>query len=102
MYKHKAIERLIDKAHKEAAEAANKIYAQYQPQLIAMIQAQLHADDKLTVGMGSACVDRNGKNVNITGVDFFARVIAQTQYSDDSYSKGFNLPYTITKTEIKS
>jgi non-homologous end joining protein Ku len=99
MYKHKAIENFIDRVNKEAAKAAQQVYDKYQPELLKMIQDQIHQDDVLTVGMGSAGIDRPGKDMyNIT--DKFTRVIAQTQYTNEEFS-GFNLPYTIRKNPSK-
>lgn len=45
MYNGKQIQAFIDKVNKEASEAAQKVYDKYRPELIRMIQAQLHADD---------------------------------------------------------
>lgn len=94
MYKHKAIENFIGKVNREAAEAANKVYAKYQPQLLELIKAQLHPDDTLTIGMGSAGIDRKGGKDVYNISDEFTRVIASTQYTNEEFS-GFSLPYTI-------
>lgn len=103
MYKGKRIARFIDKVNKEAAAAAQKVYDKYEPELLRMIQGQLHPDDVLTVGMGTASIDRNGKDIETfygQRRDFISP-IAQTQYANEDHIANFNLPYTITKTTTK-
>lgn len=99
MYKYKAIENFIDKVNKEAAEAANKVYQKYEPQLVKMIQQQLHPYDELYIGMGSVSIDRKGEVMErfYDVKSNFTRPIVDTQYQPDKYSIGFVLPSLITK-----
>lgn len=65
--------------HKEANEAAQRIYDKYQPELERRILAQLKSGNKLTIGMGSATI-KNEKGEYIA--EELADVLARTQYCD--------------------
>ena len=59
MYNTTKINKIIEKAKKELQAILDK----YEPELTEAIQAQLHKDDTLFCGMGTAVIERNGNNL---------------------------------------
>jgi hypothetical protein len=98
MYNTKDIEKFMDKVHKEANEAAQKVYDKYTDELIRRIQNQLFHEDKLHIGMGSASISRK-QSEGFFG-EPFAGAIARTQYCEE-LDANFILPSYIYKTETK-
>lgn len=63
MYSAKKVQKLIDKANKEAEKAAQNVYDKYQKELNLLIKTELQKDDIIYTGMGSASLSRKGKTI---------------------------------------
>lgn len=102
MYNATALEKFIDKVHREASEAAQKVYDQYNQELIQRIQAQMHPDHIVYTGMGSVSVAHKNHIIELPYgyADKYTDVLSCTQYWD-KVEAGFNTPYRIMKTRIE-
>lgn len=80
MYNASQIEAFIMMVHKEANEAAQKVYNKYQPELERRILAQLKSGNKFTIGMGTATIEnKEGEYI----AEELADVLARTQYCEE-------------------
>lgn len=98
MYNIKDLETFVSKVHKEADEAAQKIYDKYTPELIERIQKQLFKNDELFIAMGTAVISREG-NDKFFG-DKLSELASRTQYCEE-LTANFALPQYIYKNSTK-
>jgi hypothetical protein len=91
MYNSTQINDFCDKVHKEAEEAAQKVYDSYKEEMLQRIKNQLQEDDILHIGMGTACFDDDkGK-----GESFLIAIAEHTQ--NPHICAGFEIPDKIFK-----
>lgn len=88
----KNLELFMDRVHKEAYEAAQKIYDHYTPDLINRVKAQMKEGDQFQIGMGVAAFKR-GENILYTkSAEKIAELLARTQYPPPNATANFSLP----------
>lgn len=97
MYNAKQIEPFFKKVHKEATEAAQKVYDKYNDECITRIMNQMGEGHLLHNAMGVCCVQgtHNDDHINLWN-PFFEIVGDHTQYWN-KVEAGFNIPYKIEK-----
>ena len=97
MYNSKNIEPFFKKVHKEASEAAQKVYDKYNDELKQRVLNQMGKGHTIFSGMGSCSVEgtQNDDHINLFN-DFFPLLADNTQYHD-KVEAGFDLPSHLTK-----
>ena len=97
MYNTKQIEPFIEKVHKEASKAAQKVYNKYNNELIRRVKNQMGKGHIIHSGMGSCSID-NSEGIHILNLNnnFGAYLADNTQYWNN-VSAGFKFQSKITK-----
>lgn len=90
MYNSKHLRAFIDKVNEEAITAAQKVYNDYQDELVKRIGAQLHPKDKLYCGNGAFLIERDGAKIYLED-NSFGEILMELQYSPE-FRGGFSVP----------
>lgn len=90
-YQSKHIENFIEKVKKEAEEAAQAVFNKHNAKLQQMVENQVLDGQKFLIGMGTATIRDDSRDLPYDYAQKFLSTVSNTQYWGSQVEAGFSI-----------